>query len=68
MTATEGLAKGLELPVREELKGLEGPELEKSAMVGESGAAAAPRGGGADRVWGAAGGGGLARARVMICF
>jgi hypothetical protein len=36
MTATEGPAKELELPYREELKGLEGPELEKSAMMGGS--------------------------------
>jgi hypothetical protein len=36
MTATEGPAKGLELLDREELKGLEGPELEKSAMAGGS--------------------------------
>jgi hypothetical protein len=33
MTATEGPAKGLELPDHEELKGLEEPELEKSAMT-----------------------------------
>jgi hypothetical protein len=67
MTATEGPAKALELPDREKLKGLEGPakalelpdreklegpELERSAMVGRSEAAAAPKGGGADRVWG----------------
>jgi hypothetical protein len=36
MTATEGPTKGLELPDREELKGLEGAELEKSAMAGGS--------------------------------
>jgi hypothetical protein len=36
MTAMEGPTKGLELPHREELKGLEGPELEKSAMAGGS--------------------------------
>jgi hypothetical protein len=41
----------LELPDREELKGLEGPKLEKSAMAGGSEAAAAPKGGGAARVW-----------------
>jgi hypothetical protein len=38
MTATEGPAKGLELPDRDELKGLEKPEWEESAMVGGSGA------------------------------
>jgi hypothetical protein len=36
MMAMEGPTKGLELPDREELKGLEGPELEKSAMAGKS--------------------------------
>jgi hypothetical protein len=36
MTVTEGPTKGLELPDLEELKGLEGPELEKSAMTGGS--------------------------------
>jgi hypothetical protein len=36
MTVTEGPTKGLELPDHEELKGLEGPKLEKSAMVGGS--------------------------------
>jgi hypothetical protein len=36
MMVTEGPTKGLELPDREELKGLEGPELEKLAMAGES--------------------------------
>jgi hypothetical protein len=36
MIATEGPAKGLELPDCEELKGLEGLELEKSAMTGGS--------------------------------
>jgi hypothetical protein len=34
MMATEGPAKGLELLDRDELKGLEGPEREESAMVG----------------------------------
>ena len=36
MTATEGPAKGLLLPEREELKGLVWPEREESAMVGGS--------------------------------
>jgi hypothetical protein len=36
MMATEGPTKGYELPDREECKGLEGPELEKLAMVGGS--------------------------------
>jgi hypothetical protein len=52
MTATEGPAKALEFPDCEKLKGLEGPELERSAMVGGSEAAAAPKGGGTARVWG----------------
>jgi hypothetical protein len=36
MTATEGPAKGFELLDRDELKGLEKPEWEESAMVGKS--------------------------------
>jgi hypothetical protein len=48
MTATEGPAKGLELPDREELKGLEG---EESAMVAETEPAAAPRGEEAAAAW-----------------
>jgi hypothetical protein len=36
MMVMEGPAKGLELPDHEELKGLEVPELEKSAMTGGS--------------------------------
>jgi hypothetical protein len=42
----------LELPDCEKLKVLEGPELEKSAMVGGSEAAVAPKGGGTARVLG----------------
>jgi hypothetical protein len=73
MTATEGPAKGLELPDREELKVLEGLELEKSAMVGGSEAAVVPKGGGAARVfWEPATaprrGGRLGWARVRICI
>ena len=48
----------MELPDREEAKGLEVPELEKVAMVGGSEAVAAPK----------RGGGGSAGARVRICF
>jgi hypothetical protein len=50
--ATEGPTKGLELQDREELKGLEGLELERLAMVGGSEATTTPKGGGAARVWG----------------
>jgi hypothetical protein len=65
MTTMEGPAKALELPDHEELKGLEGPKLEKSAMAGGSEAAAAPKGGGAARVWGSRR---LGSARVRIGF
>jgi hypothetical protein len=51
LTVMEGPTKGLELPDHEKLKGLEGPELEKSAMVGGSEAAEAPKGGSVARVW-----------------
>jgi hypothetical protein len=43
MMAMEGPAKGLELPDHDELKGLEKPEWEESAMVGESGASLGER-------------------------
>jgi hypothetical protein len=64
----------LELPDREEMKVLEGPELEKSVMVGGSEAAVAPKGGGAARVLGEPAvaaprrGGRLGWARVRICI
>jgi hypothetical protein len=74
ITATEGPTKRLEHPDHEELKGLEGRELEKSAMAGGSEAAVAPKGRGVARVWGEPaaaprrGGGGSAGARVRIYF
>jgi hypothetical protein len=71
-----GAGEGMELPDREESKGLEGPKLEKSAMAGRSEATAAPKRGDTARVWGEPaaaavprrGGGGSAGARVRICF